>query len=290
MNSYHKGYAASDSVEAEILRSLPKGVVVEKFYLDAKRLDTKRSDSIVQAALQEIHQFRPDIIIASDDDAVKRIIVPYFKDSAMPIVFCGVNWSANEYGLPCKNITGMVEVLPLEQAIETVKQFYPSVRRLVVLSENSLSEFKNRTLLDTLYKRFGLMPDYFLVNDFSDWKAAFIKANEEADLIYLPTNGAIKNWKNPEAKAFVYSHIKKPIFTCDDFMIDYAVFGFTKVAGEQGEWAAITAEKILSGDEPGQIAVDTNKLKVTWFNERLANRINLKAGNKIRSEFDIIIE
>ncbi|HBH82903.1 MAG: hypothetical protein A2X05_06530 [Bacteroidetes bacterium GWE2_41_25] len=50
--------------------------------------------------------------------------------------------------------------------------------------------------------------------------------------------GSIKNWEKAEAVEIVSQNINVPIITCDDFMMPYCVFGMTKVAFEQGEWAA----------------------------------------------------
>ena len=73
-----------------------------------------------------------------------------------------------------------------------------------------------------------MKPEYFLADNFEDWKKMFVMANDEADIIYLPTNGAIKDWNESMAIKFVKENIRKPVFTCDDFMMDYCVFGFTK--------------------------------------------------------------
>ncbi len=274
LNSYHKGYAASDSIEAGLRRLLPTSAQVESFYLNAKQLSGVALDSMVLLALQAIRQFNPDAIIASDDDAVKRVIVPSFKNTAVPVVFCGVNWSAAEYGLPTENVTGMLEVLPLEKTIIFLQHYFPGAKKLVVLSERSTSEQKNQQVLDTFFRRLGLTPQYSLAGDFDEWKTAFLEANKNSDLVYLPTNGAIKNWQNDEAKLFVQANIQKPVFTCDDFMMPYAVLGFTKVAAEQGEWAANTVMQILAGTKPSSIPVAKNKAYDGWLNAVLAQKIS----------------
>lgn len=56
-------------------------------------------------------------------------------------------------------------------------------------------------------------------------------------------------------------------------MMPYAVFGMTKVASEQGLWAAETASKILKGNSPSDFPVTRNKLSTTWINADLAEKI-----------------
>jgi ABC-type uncharacterized transport system substrate-binding protein len=278
INSYHKGYSSSDDVMAGIEERLAtESVNLEIFFMDSKRRnDAGKIADAAKQALQRIEQWQPDVIIASDDNAVKYIVAPNFKDGPIPCVFCGVNWSCEQYGLPTTNVTGMLEVLPMEASIRTLKQHYPDVKKLTVLSENTTSERNNTKLLDPVYKAAGLEPSYELVDDFAAWKTAFLYANETADLIYLPTNGAIRNFDEVEAKAFVVKNISKPVFTCDDFMMPYAVFGLTKVAKEQGQWAAETSLRILVGEQPADISVTKNSQTIAYVNMTLADRIGFE--------------
>lgn len=45
-------------------------------------------------ALDRIRSFAPGAIVVSDDDAVKYLFEPHFKNGPVPVVFNGVNWSA----------------------------------------------------------------------------------------------------------------------------------------------------------------------------------------------------
>ena len=276
VNSYHKGYPPSDEVFAAISQVFDsvQGIQLESFFLDAKQnpsLETINEN--VALVLEEIQKFKPDLVIVSDDDAVKYLVVPYLKDTKTPVVFCGVNWSANQYGLPATNVTGMLEVLPLKENLQQVKLFNPDARKMLILSENSTSEQNNKALLDTLFRSSGFDPSYELVNEFADWKTAFIVANQNFDLIYLPTNGSVKNWDKAEAIETVSQHIKVPVITCDDFMMPYCVFGMTKVASEQGEWAAKTAIEILNGKAVGEIPLVRNRQSKAFLNQKLATKI-----------------
>ena len=279
VNSYHEGYPSSDDAMAAIREILGhEGVAVEVAFLDAKRHpaeeDVRRQ---AEAALAAIRRFGPDLVMASDDDAVKYVIVPHFRDGPVPVVFCGVNWSAQQYGLPTPNVTGMLEVVPIEETLREVRRAFPHTRRLRVLSEDSVSERSNRELLDPKYRALGFDPTYDLVSEFAAWKRAFAAAQQDADVVYLPTNGAIHGWDANEAVAWVRGHIRRPVVSCDDFMMPYAVFGLTKVAREQGDWAAHTALEILRGKRPGAIPVVANHETRCYFNPDLAGRIGFAA-------------
>lgn len=289
INSYHKGYSASDESMAGIFEVLNGKAEIKVFFLDAKRKsDQKQIEQSVAAAMAQLASFEPDLIIASDDDAVKFIIAPYFKNKPVPVVFCGVNWSAAQYGLPVTNITGMLEVLPLRENLELMKAYYPKAKKLTVISENSVSERSNTSLLDTLYRNVGFKAAYRLVENFEEWKQAFKEESEQADLIYLPTNGAVKGWDTTEAKRFVAAHIKIPVITCDDFMMPYAVYGLTKVAREQGLWAGTTALKILNGKDPSSIPVARNTQNRSLINTCLAGKVFFKPTRELLKRSQLI--
>lgn len=285
INSYHAGYGSSDDVMQGIQETLEdKNVELKTFFLDTKRKSSKSEIAgTVQKALSQIEEFRPDLILVSDDNAMKHIVQSHFNNTELPVVFCGVNWSADQYN-PGKNVTGMLEVLPLRECLSEVISSYPETKNLVVLSENTLSEQNNKMLLDTLYKNMGLIVKYSLAEDFEMWKKMFKEANENADLIYMPTNGAIKNWNDDEAKKLVEENLKIPAITCDDFMMPYAVFGLTKVAKEQGEWAAQTVLEILNGKKPAEIPVAKNTQTNAWLNKDLAEKIDFKISEETKQK------
>ena len=284
VNSYHTGYGSSDDVMQGIEETLKdENIELKTFFMDTKR---KSSNQEIQAsakkALSEIKKFKPEVLIVSDDNALKYLVVPHFNNTELPVVFFGVNWSAAQYN-PGKNVTGMLEVLPLRDCLSEVIFNYPESRMLAVLSENSLSEENNKTLLDTLYRSLEITPEYFLADNFEEWKEFFLQANKNADIIYMPTNGAIKNWNDEEAKSLVEEHLEIPAITCDDFMMPYVVFGLTKVAKEQGEWAAKTALEITGGKKPAEFPITKNKQTKAYINQKLAEKIDFNLTKEMEN-------
>jgi len=276
LNSYHAGYSSSDSVMAAIKEAFGKNknILLQTFFFNAKKEnDAPSINKNVQLFLKQYDAFQPDLLIVSDDDAMREIVVPFILKDSIPVVFCGINWSTEEYHLPKTTTAGMLEVLPIKSLFREMKKRYPAAKRITVLSESSPVEKKNTLYLNPIFKKLNLAATYELVNDFATWKIKFEEANKLSDIIYLPTNGTIKGWDVEEAKNFIKATIKKPVVTCDDFMMPYAVYGETKIAKEQGEWAAATALAILSGKAAERIGVAQNRLSKRWLNQELAKRI-----------------
>ena len=275
VNSYHRGHPSSD----EIMDAVIKEFKSDSFELFSYIMDTKRNSAqkyIENKSAQlydSITAIGPDIVIVSDDNAVKYLIQPYFQGKDLPVVFCGVNWSDKEYNLQEVMVTGMLEILPLAETLQTMLAFNPSIKKLLVLNENTTTSRKEKLLLDTLFTRVGVEATHELVSDFDSWKTHFKKGNELYDIIYISTNGAINGWDRDEAINFVHQNIRVPVVTCEDFMMPYAVLGRTKVAKEQGIWAAQTAKKILKGENPSDIPVTKNQQSKIWLNSKLADKI-----------------
>jgi ABC-type uncharacterized transport system substrate-binding protein len=273
INSYHEGYPLSDEVMKTTKEELEgKNIEMESFFLNSKLYPEEESIVVRAKQAAEITKlYQPDIIILSDDNAVKYFGSVYKDSLNIPFVFCGVNWDDAVYNLPKDQFTGILEILHVKESIDYLKQSWPDAKKLGILSENTNSERKNQVYLNRMT---GMKNEFRLVNDFEEWKQKFLELSESCDMIFLPTNGAIKNWNDEEAENFVKNHIKIPVFTCDDFMMRFSAFGMTKVAGEQGEWAANMAWMIINGKDVSDIPVVKNQKFVSWVNPEIASLIN----------------
>jgi ABC-type uncharacterized transport system substrate-binding protein len=278
INSYHPGCASSDAVMEGIYEVVGASTArLDVFFMDTKRFP--ESDAIaakVQEVMEVIKRLQPEVIIVSDDSAVKYVVSEHFKQGPIPCVFCGVDWTCEPYGLPTDNVTGMLEVWPVRETVEALRPYYPNMKRVMVLSGNTVSGQKNEAMLATIFAEVGLNATCASVDTYDEWRMHFLKANAESDVIFLAAGGAIKDWDSEDAQAFVRKHTQAPVLTCDDSLMKYAVFGVTKVAQEQGQWAAHTALRIVRGKSPAQIPVAQNQQTIAYVNETLADKIGFK--------------
>ena len=71
-------------------------------------------------------------------------------------------------------------------------------------------------------------------------------------------------------------------------MMDNCVFGLTKIAKEQGEWAAETAIQILNGTDPAIIPYTRNRQTHSYLNRDLANRMGFELKEPPAGPFTVI--
>jgi len=289
VNSYHRGFPPSDDITSGVYETLPAdSFEIISYFMDSKRNPSQEyiRDRAAEL-LDSINIENPDLLIISDDNAVKYLVEPNFQESSIPIVFCGVNWTSSQYELS-DNVTGVLEILPVAELLSTMRIYYPSMQKLLVLNENTTTSRKTKPLLDTIGVAAGVSVTQELVNDFENWKAVFKEANDTYDIIYLQTRGAIKNWDHDDALAHIDQYIKIPLLTCESFMMPYAVLGVTQFSKEQGVLAAQKAKKILSGCSPADIPVSRNRESMVWFNTRLAEKIQFQPGEDLLSKARIV--
>ena len=286
IDSYHPGDASSDAIMAGMYEVVADSQArLDVFFLDTKRYP--QAEAIagkVEEALAVIRDTRPEVIIASGDNAVEFILAAHFQDGPIPCVFCAVDWSCEPYGLPTENVTGMLEILPVRETLATLRQYYPDMRRVAVLSGNANSHERNRETLDAIFSECGLTTMYVSANTYDEWKAKFAKANDEADLVFLSTNQGIVDWDETDAKAFVRAEIRVPVVTCDASMMKYAVFALAAAGREQGRWAARTALRILQGKSPAEIPIAQNQQTVASINTTLAEKVDFKPDEELLSQ------
>jgi hypothetical protein len=274
INSYHSGYEWSDGVQRGAEGVLNKTAVdLVVYYMDTK--NNPSEDFSRKAALEAksvIEDFEPDVVITSDDNAFKYIIMPYYKDAELPVVFCALNWDASVYGAPYKNTAGMVEVALIKQLLNHMKQ-YTEGDKVAFITADVLSEKKNAEHFDKLIE--GGLSENVFVKNFSEWKEEYLRLQDDADMLILGVSAGIDGWDDGEAKEFVLKNTKIPAGVEARWMMDFALIGLTKIPEEQGEWAAKTALKIIDGESPSNIPITENKKGELYLNIKVAEKLGI---------------
>ncbi|MGE0745630.1 MAG: ABC transporter substrate-binding protein [Rhodospirillales bacterium] len=277
ISSYHPGYDHSDAIERGLRATLDGKCEVRQFNMDAKRKtsEAERKDQAA-AARGIIESWQPDIVITADDEAAKYVIQAHYKDAKLPFVFCGINWTATEYGFPYNNATGMIEVAPIVPMIEKAAQIVPSFRRAFYLGSASLTEEKNLARFERASKQLGFQLDHKLVPTTEAWIETYAAA-QEYDVVIVGNSEGIKDWDPARARAAVLESTRRLSVTNHDWMMPWTILGVTKVSEEQGEWAARTALRILDGVKPAEIPVVPNSRRDFWINDDIlaASRVQL---------------
>lgn len=274
VNSYHQGYQWSDGIESAVQNSIKeKGIELKIFRMDSKR----NSDEgfIKNKALEAktlIEEYNPDVIITADDNAFKYLIMPYYKNTKQPVVFCGVNWDASVYDAPYVNTAGMIEVALISKIAQHMSS-YASGSKIGFLTGDVLSEHKNAEHWANEFDN-GFHKVVYVKN-FEEWKTEYKSLQKEVDMLFIGSSASIENWDMNQAKSFVLENSKIPSGAELEDMMPISLLGLTKIAEEQGEWSAQTALSIMDGANPYDIPVVKNKKGNLMLNLQLAEKLGI---------------
>lgn len=282
--SYHQGFAWQDLIDSGIQEVLEGQCELKQFYMDTKREpspEDARQKALEAKAL--IESWQPDVVIVSDDNASRYVVMPYFKDSPIPFVFCAVNWTVDEYGYPYSNVTGMVEIPPIKQAIQQAQRILGNVKTGTCFIPDLESEQKTcRKYMDVL-KLLGIDLTITTADTMSEFEEKF-KSVQSVDVILMSNNLVLKDWDVVRAKQIVMDNAKALTMTVDEWMTPFTMLGFTQVGQEQGKYAASTALKILEGTKPSEIAIIPNREWNLFVNEPLLAKAGINIPSDLRQK------
>jgi ABC-type uncharacterized transport system substrate-binding protein len=281
ISSYHQGYAWSDGVERGLRQTLEGRCELRQFDMDTKRNKSEADKQAAAAAARQlIESWQPDVVMVSDDNAAKYLIVPHYKDAELPFVFCGINWTVAEYGFPYKNVTGMIEVAPVAAMIEEAKALTHAPTRTLYIGADTVTERKNAERIRRAVEASGLSMTEALVPTFKDWLAAY-QAGQDYDFIIMGSNAGINDWDDATAAAAVLPITRRVSVTSHEWMMPVTMLGMTKVPEEQGEWAAKVALQILEGTAPDSIPIIANRKWDLYLNHRLLQAAGIELPEKL---------
>ncbi|MCB1758417.1 MAG: hypothetical protein KDI68_01365 [Gammaproteobacteria bacterium] len=276
--SYHveKGeWTAGIKAGIEGVLSRRADVSLELFNMDTRlsKSDAEKEAAALRAK-QVIERVKPDVVITSDDNAAKFLILPYFKNADLPFVFCGVNWDASVYGLPYRNTTGMIEIQLIDKIVDYLS---PLARggRLAALRGDTLTNRKEQQHFE---RHLGRSMSTAYVENIRQWREAFVSLQRDADILILGSLRALdlEGVAMAEIEAFAREHTRIPTASYDAFMNRVALLTLSTLPREQGEWAAGKALEILDGTPPNLIPVVSNRKAKIFLNMTLSKILGIR--------------
>ena len=271
-----------------------QNIIIESFYMDTKRKTNKTWEkNITNDALQKIDSFKPDLVIVCDDNAC-RLVASQFIDKKLPFVFMGINEDPKLYGMPAKNITGVIERNLISGTIDLLKKLVPSVASIAIITDNSVTSqaaatrFTQDNFPVKLY-------EVYKTNNYDDWKKYVRKIQAEVDALgiylYFTLEEAGSDVSVPDAHVLKWTldNTTLPTFSFENFSVQGGVLcGETQSGYEQGKEAALMAKEIMSGTNPDDLPVRMPKKGTLTINEKTAKKLNIIIPEELKQKAKII--
>jgi len=285
--SYDVGLDWSNSQFAGFKLGLGRGIEVEYKVLE---LDTKRDDNPlavaerVKQAENLIKTWAPDLLYASDDMAIEKLIHPRVNTS-LPCVFSGMNRSVAYYGLTgAKNVTGVLEQEHFIETVRLLQQLRPGASRIQVISDQSAYWDESIQRIEALARSAGgiSIVSTDRIERYTDFQRVILQNPKKADAYLLLGTFSFKNerggdvqFKDVQQWIAENSHVPDISFWSDRIKHGTLV-GVTVSALDQGHKAGDAARRILlEGRSPGSIAMEVTHKGIAMLNLARARALSI---------------
>jgi putative ABC transport system substrate-binding protein len=309
VQSYEAGHVCGEPQAEGELGSLALGgwtvgrnLQVKTYYMDTYKTNTSPESmhSEGQKALQEISEFKPDLVFVNDDAAVAQVMMPLVGGN-IPIVFSGMNGQPEMYNErkhfmeswahPGGNVTGVYEKLYAAQAVKVMEQAVPGLRgaKVVMITDhtptgNGLTkqfelELKNVTDVHWEVQR---------VEKWSDYTALIQRLNDDPEVkaIYpvalsLPVDGGGR-YAAAQIYDWTLTHSRKPEMAINYFFARMGLFGgAVENFGAMGRLAGQKAVKILNGTSAGDLPIEDGPESAIVFNVKRAKDLGIEIPARV---------
>ena len=270
------GYLDNEQQAAQLVRQDAvdsSRAVIRKEWMNSKRKDS-RADlaNATTRIMGAFAAFKPDLVLLGDDNAA-RYIGAQLLDTAIPVVFWGINGLPLKYGLvesmdaPGRNITGVWQSGYHKESLDLLKRLVPKAKTFAILACDSESSRPNVKLIEQLAQR-GELPmqlvDRVLTNSLDEFKARALELSKRVDAFVVLNHDTLRDAKGNhvdmlEVGRWYLTNIKIPEASHEDqFVLEGMLLTANDSGYNQGYVAFEMAFGILEkGLSPARMAVRT---------------------------------
>lgn len=263
--SYHEGMPWEADIRRGIEEVLKGSCEIRYVYLNTKN-DFSGGAERAREAWRIFQEFKPDGVLAADDDAQTLFVVPYLADkAATPVVFCGVNADPDRYGYPASNVTGIVERAHFRESIVFLQQLVPAARSFAFMTNDNPTgkgyAEQIRRELDGYPLSSHSMHLVKTLDEAVSVASSLSKKHDALFLIAMEGLATVDGRHLPEKESFrvISRAFGKPAIGINAFNISWGLLcGVVKTGQEQGSSAAKMLLNILNGTPVRSLPITRN--------------------------------
>ena len=268
-------------------------------------MDTKRNPSeewkkkSASDAMSLIEEWEPDVVYLTDDNAQRYVGMNYL-DSDILFVYSGVDNDPSNYGyLEAKNFVGVIERHHLKETVELLRDFYPSVNKIGVIYDDSVTGELNTKNMVEISKEMSDVEfvEWARVSTFEEYKSKVQEYQESADAILFLNIHTIKDEEgniipSPEIAKWEIQNSNLPDICLHDYNVRYGMLlGIPVSSFNQGYDAGEIVKKVLiDGVDPKKIPIKTSEIENNWINLARAKQLDLEIPSVILINSEVFEE
>ena len=264
--SYEEDFAWAADVRAGIESVLANRADLRFFYLETKKNFAGGAQKAAEAyALYQ--EFQPDGVITADDDAQAFFVVPYLKDKVKtPVMFCGVNSEATQYGYPASNVSGILERYHLQETLTFARQLMPTLTTVGFITKESPT---GDAFYQQIQQEAATYPvkvgGFKAVQTLKEGLAAITEMQQTCDAVVLEALQGIPDENGtPMLEEEIFPALErafgKPTFALNTAPISSGTLcTVAKIGQEHGEVAANMLLQAMAGTPVADLPITVNK-------------------------------
>jgi ABC-type uncharacterized transport system substrate-binding protein len=268
------------------------------FHMDTKRRNTedwKRSAG--QEAKRIVTEYRPQVVIALDDNAQQYFAKDYAGEPAPPyFVFSGVNGEPAQYGFPAANVTGVLERPNVLESIELLQKIRPDVKKLLMLADKSETTDPLIAYCKTLNLPVTVVA-YEQPLTLEAWKAVLEQYRSQIDAVALYVIRTIARSATDPAKVpeqelvrMINEQYKLPTVGFYDSAAESGILcGVSVSMREQGRVAGQITRELLEGKKPSDFTIKPTDHGRIQLNLRTAEQLGIQIPYGMIKRADVVI-
>ncbi len=285
--SYHETMPWVEEMTEGIESVLGQAHDVRYVFMDTKN-DPEGGPEKAKEAHALYRRFKPDGVIAGDDNAQSMFVVPYLKDKVeTPVMFCGVNADPETYGYPASNVSGILERQHFEEAIAMMNQLVPDLRKVGFIMKASptadaiIQELKGGNYLADIVS-FNTPRTVDEAMEMIDAMKKTCDAAYVTNLTGLRDDSG-KPLGDDALFPMVSERFGKPLFSGSSYNIRFpgVLVAVAKTGQEQGATAAKMLLKAMRGTPVRRIPVTRNQTGKRMINATVLKELGIKPRPEI---------
>lgn len=286
-----------DHPSANAVREGIKKSLEDQGYIDGKTIKwlyknpQGNSATNIQIA-QQFVSLKPSIMIAISTPSAQAL-VSSARNHSIPIVFAAVTDPINagivkDLKKPGGLVTGVSDFPLIERQVKLIKKMLPNAKVIGGLyNQGEINSVKQFRLFEELAKKEGYEVISVAAMKTSDVHAAALSLIKKVDAFYITLDNTVLSAMDILIK--LQFDFKKPIFTSET---DSVFQGALATAGAHlfdiGKAAGKMIARILQGEKPGIISVETAKVSHVTVNMKTLNNFKLKLPENTEFNFEKI--
>lgn len=296
LNSYHPGYAWSDSeIEGflEGLQSWKPGLLPHIEHLDAKRfLDPASREAVERHLRFKYRAMRVDLLVAFDETAVfmaMRLRRSLFPET--PLVFAGVDDREAAFLPAERGVFGVLEKHDIEGTFELALRLHPHARQVLVLHDETEAGLALRRQAEAVLPRFegrikAVFPPPLTLEEAAE-QVAKLPPEAFALILSFVTDRAGRSLPLEGGTHLLTAKAEVPVYGLSSSRLGHGILGGMLLDGrDHGLKAAALARRVLAGEDPDRIPMDETPSTAPMFDYRQMTRFgigvrDLPAGSRI---------